>query len=407
MSRKAAALESKARKPRSPVVDEAAINNTPEGVPTDEPEADPFQQSERESIDALFAELAGVASARVTVYRTERNKPQEYMFKCSAAEFSLDDLREVHGGGTFRLYVSRDGKTIKNLQVSVARKDVSAPMAGRGEDLATLVREGFEAQANVMREMIAAMRPPQQESRPFFNSADLPAIITAATGAIAGLRALVVPPAASTSGMDAEKVFDLVSKAVTLSRDIGAGGGGEGGGGGDSLMSLLKELIKSPMMSAAVTALQSTQPRPVARPAIPAAPPAGVAAIGAPAHPAQTMVAPTPASAPAAPDPAGLRQYLSILCGFAADGSDATLYADLVLDRAPEGVLHALLAQQPTPVDFLITLHPNVANYREWFVLLIDTIREALETPDEGEGNAGPQVNGVPGEGGENPTLSG
>src|SRR5882672_7225311 len=62
-----------------------------------------------DALSVLMDELAGVGTGSVTVYRAGRNQQLGYLFKCSPEAFSLDELRDVHGGGEFRVFVTRDG----------------------------------------------------------------------------------------------------------------------------------------------------------------------------------------------------------------------------------------------------------------------------------------------------------
>ena len=73
-----------------------------------------------------------------------------------------------------------------------------------------------------------------------------------------------------------------------------------------------------------------------------------------------------------------LQGYLQLLVAKAGEGSDPTLYADLVVDSMPEGDVVSLLNAQPSTIEMLIVVCPAVAEHREWFQTLIDTVSQAF-----------------------------
>lgn len=106
-----------------------------------------------------------------------------------------------------------------------------------------------------------------------------------------------------------------------------------------------------------------------------------------------------------------LAHYLGLLCAKAAEGSDPTLYADLVLDSVPEEQLRSIMYGHghASTIDALIAMRPDVAQHREWFQMLIDTIDGTLQAPDDldpsvpgaaqyGDAAVNPSAPSVPGE---------
>lgn len=344
---------------------------------------------EHDALSSMLSELAGSASAKVTVYRVSKNGPMAYVFACAPDAFSLDDLRDNYGGGDFRLFISKNGQLYRNILVSVERSsDPAAPAVAVSrsnhepsavETLAAAMRDGFARQAEALRE-VAAMRAAPPASP--FAGLDLPAVITALATLLPALRPLPAPiPRDGGEGS-----INMLLKGIELARELRENGGGEE----PSMMGVLKDLIRSPMMAQAVAA--TMQPQVQRNPTVrPGAPPGGGGAAPAPALAApQQSFARETSSQPATDDPAMLQQamlkhYLGILCAKAATDADPVLYADVVLDNMPDEMLEKLMAEQPTPVDALIRLHPDVAQYRDWFALLVGTVAEAYNAPPEGE----------------------
>lgn len=334
-----------------------------------------------DSLSEMMAGLQGAANSRVCIYRIVKNEPPRYVAECAPESFSLDDLRDKYRGGEFRLYIMKEGKLWKNMRVVVEppthEPSASAASSAMGDVLAVM-RDGFQAQAAAMRELAARPTAPSP-----FGSLDLPAVITAISGAIVALRpppAPVPPPAADTS-----TAIDMFIQGITLARELREDSGGPAD---NSIGGMLREVLRSPLMAQAVQA--------AAAPAVPVshAKTPGTPALPQPQPPSQQPPAP-PASGDA--QMSVLHHYYGMLCQKAAGGADPTLYADLVLDNVDDDTLNALLSRQPTPLDALIAEYPPAAQHRDWFAALIESLMQAMseEQPEsDGQGQA-PIINGA------------
>lgn len=83
------------------------------------------------------------------------------------------------------------------------------------------------------------------------------------------------------------------------------------------------------------------------------------------------------------------RVYLDSLVKKAAGGSNPELYAEYILDNAPEDQVRKFLGQ-PDALEQLAAINPGVAEHRAWFEALRDATLGMLEAgapaEDEGEG---------------------
>jgi hypothetical protein len=341
---------------------------------------------ERAAVLVLMSELAGVSNARVVVYRATRNKPLAYCFECSPDTFSLDDLRDKYNGGDFRVYVSRDGKPLRNLKVSVEPGKKIEPEAPALSDVAIAMRDGFAQQAEVLRESLESRNSGGISLRDVLMQ--LPAIIAAWKS----LQPAPPPPM--------EDKIDVLLKGMEMAREFGGGGGGDS----DSLMGILRDLIRSPMVAQAVQSTLAQQ----AQKHIPVAPQAAQPQILSPEliargntplppvqwpHRPEDRAMPPASPAPVQPSEGNgmihpmLKHYLGVLVQKAADNSDPALYADVILDNAPPDQIQTLLMQRPTPVEYLIGIEPRIAQHREWFSSLMGTLFDAITAPpDDAEG---------------------
>lgn len=93
-----------------------------------------------------------------------------------------------------------------------------------------------------------------------------------------------------------------------------------------------------------------------------------------------------------------LAPYLGMLCQKAAEGSDPSLYADLILDSLPFETIEELSKLQPDPLSALTAIHPPMAAHREWFTELINLVLQTAlgDAPvDVGDGSVA-QYGNVP-----------
>lgn len=329
----------------------------------DNPAEAPDDDAPVDSLKSVLSQLADSANSNITVYRAERGQKQAYVYQCSPDEFSLDVLRDKYNGGTFRLYISKNGALWRNMVVVVEPKHAADPtpptdaalMMARMQDM---MAKQNEAIAAAIRSIAASAPPPPS---PFANLS-IPELLTAVTGLIAIVRPPAPPPTDPTG---------LLVKGIELATALK--GDSSGGDSEPTVMGLLRDLIKSPLAAQAVMAATQAPPQVPQRPAPQVShvkPPQPGPQATVPQPPAQ------PAPHPAMPQQAAImQQYLAILCQKASEGSDPALYADLILDSLDYDTINGLLARQPTPVDALIADFPGVAAHRDWFEQLIATIQ--------------------------------
>lgn len=93
-----------------------------------------------------------------------------------------------------------------------------------------------------------------------------------------------------------------------------------------------------------------------------------------------------------------LAPYLGMLCQKAAEGSDPSLYADLILDSLPFETIEELSRLQPDPLSALTAIHPPMAEHREWFAQLVNLVLQAAIGADPVDGGDAPvaQYGNVP-----------
>jgi hypothetical protein len=232
----------------------------------------------------------------------------------------------------------------------------------------------FQAQQMAMMQAIANRPVPS----PFANM-NIPEVITAITAAISVLRPPPAPAPPPAQVVDqSDRAINMLLKGIELAKDLGGGGGGE-----SSLMDVMRDMVKSPVIAAAVQA--ASHPQPMRQPA-----PRPVVSHAKLPHTPQSTPQPTPApmNQPQSAHTA-LVGYLTLLTAKAAEGADPGAYAQIILDNLDEELIISLLNRRPTPVDALISDYPPAAEQRAWFEDLVSIIQEAFEDDEGGESEGG------------------
>jgi hypothetical protein len=317
-----------------------------------------------DALSEMMAGLQGASTSRISVYRITKNQPPSYVFECDPTSFSLDDLRDKYNGGEFRLYIMKDGRLWKNMRVVVEPKQVihshdpAPPTQNPTSEILAIMRDGFAAQAAAIREMSAS----RNGAASLFQGADLPAIITAAAAAITALRPPPPPPPADTSA----QALDMFMRGLELAREMRDDAPGDSSFGG-----MLRDVLRSPIVAAAVQNSMSPPPPPEPRPAPPAPQ----------ISQAKTTPTPPPSSQPSAENNM-IAYYLGFLVSKAQADADPELYAEMVLDNLTDEQLIPMLNRGPALIDDFIAAVPAVANHRPWFESLIAAVTNALKVDD-------------------------
>lgn len=386
------------------------------------PPPSPIAAGEQDNLMGLMATLAGAATATVTIYRVIKNRPLAYVFECSPDSFSMDQLRDEYGGGEFRVYIHIDGVLQKNIRVMVEPK---ARTSDETPAIAAL-REGLDRQGKLLEALaqrVTAPAPPGPGLASMLGGASLPEVITAIGTFMQMMRPPPAPPAPPAPDMNVG--LDMLMKGIELAKSLRE----EGGGGETTLLDVVRDLVKSPVLMQAVESAAANQPRlpqPGApRPGQPQRRPLGQhgpltasarqplptdgdrpqAAPAAPAADASEVVEGTAEVSPAKLSEAQISQlvqhYMGMLVAQAQADSDPELYAGLIVDQMPEDTLIALLDREPDAVSALIADFPAAEPYREWFEALVAYIESAFadDTPSDVQLEGSGHVEGLGGEG--------
>lgn len=276
----------------------------------------------------------------------------------------MDRIRDHYGDGTYQASVFKNGSLYRKFQFDVERpKFPVQPVKETGtSEISTVlaaIAEQNERQFQQLKELMLTRQAP-------VSGADPVSMMTAMLGAMVQMKNLVAP-AQQSGGMGSMELF---IKGIEVAKELNSGDRET------NLLDVLNNIIKSPIVEHAMASYG-------ALPA-PTAVNAAVQKLQPPAQPKTAPSAPTNTGAETVKVPdMVIKQYINMLVQRAERGSDPELYADFVLDNAPENVIREHLANE-TIIEDLSKLDPRVAQHKEWFTSLRDSLLAAL-TEGEGE----------------------
>lgn len=345
-------------------------------ITTEEEDSDLAQPGEAVTIECedlgrVLSELGVSSNAVVKVERIREGKRAEFVDEYPAAAFSLKGLQQDHGGGEYLLHgLDAKRQFVFRRQVPVAQPLQSAvptaPAVNALDKLADVMRQGFEQQQVLLREVLTA--------RPGVPATDPNTARREILQDLALMKEIMGGGQQQSLGPD--KLLEVMKLGMDVAKD--AAGGGEG------WESIVGKAIENfgPSIAEAIASRQVATPTPAINH------PAGMP----PRLPAQ------PAAAPQQPKRgSGMKDYVGFLVERAKEGSDPMLYADLILDVVPEAMIRPLLGDGD-PVARLAVIDPRVQQHAQWFRELGAALMEVLNSDAAQPGSDTPAGDGETGD---------
>jgi hypothetical protein len=379
-------LRSKFRAHSMRLVD-MARRNTDEAEPIlmlgTEAESDDLRVEDK--IKAEFNQSTDATEWKIVVSRFEGvGKQEPECFICTPNDFPITGrLREEHGAGKFRVRVYKDGKQIHFFQYAIEAARTNAATAVKSElsTMAAAFQASMDRQSALIERLMERIGSQRQGGAQQGTMLEM-------VQALVAMKDLTAPPPApeNTSRDTLLEVFKLGLEAS-----------GNGGGSSESsgMMGFAERLLSSPIVQkiveSATAAMPAPRPNQVPAPQRLAGPTAGTEgdATGAVQTDEQR----------AAQIQAFMRQQILYLLGRAAQWrtsgmqkSHPDLYAEWVLDNIPMELLQPIL-NSPNAIQLLQGFVPEVENFVDWFVALIESIRQGL-TEEADEVDKGARLNG-------------
>ena len=345
-------------------------------------------------VDDIDAQLSSITSElgadkldvkfTVKVYRVVENKAElAWLFDCTPAELPiLQKLRDEYDGGRFECRVYKNNRIYKRVKVvvespkkPVATQLVKNDMAEMLKEMGRQQQENFNMLKDTVLQMVGkpSTPPPSQIET-----------MTLMIGLMKSMKDFASPQIPQAPAFDPEKMFDLFLKGMEMGRD--SGGGGETG-----LMDLAKELIKSPLLGQLAQAATTPQlpPPKMEQPKLPVQLPIKL-------NPqAQSEIKPQPPTQGENMTNPAIKYYLNMLIQKAENDSDPVLYAEFILDNAPQSMVEENIMREDL-IEYASSIDPRVKQHEKWFTELRDHIVSVLTLPEETEEDEGDRDN--PGE---------
>lgn len=299
-------------------------------------------------LDALLAESGADEGYTVTVYRiVQPGRRLSYLFSCAPHEFSRDALRDVHGGGDFKVFLKK-GRAIKTTKVLLVAPPLRpiAPPPPPAPAVSDELRQVLQGIKETVSGLVAAVaRPPAESEEAMLR------------------RMMLYKQLFAGNGGGNDDQFEKFFKGIAFAREIG-----EQGAEKTNIDVLVKaiETFGKPLATLVTRAAATQQ---TAAPRAPAAPG------GAPKLPGVT----TETGATEGMNPLikkALQQKIAWLCEQAKVGADVSLYGDLILDQVPPDTLSQFL--EGDSWQKLLAMYPPAVNYEPWFRELLSHVTAAL-----------------------------
>lgn len=343
-------------------------------ITTEEEDNDALQIGEPATIEGedlgrVLSELGGSSNAVVKVERIRDGKRPEFIDEFPAASFSLKELQQAYGGAEYVLHgldAKRQFKFRRTVAIATpAQGTASVPATSALDKLADVMRQGFEQQQILLREVLTARAgvpatDPHTARREILQD-------------LALMKEIMGGGQQQTLGPD--KLLEVMKLGMDVAKD--AAGGGEG------WESIVGKAIENfgPSIADAIASRQ-----------VPAPPAAISHPVGMPPR------LPVQPAAQQQPKRGGsMKGYVGFLVERAREGSDPMLYADLILDVVPEAMIRPLLGDGD-PVARLAVIDPRVQQHAQWFRELGAALLEALNSDAAQPGSETPAGDGETGD---------
>jgi len=321
---------------------------------TPSPELDNLPEDDPgELVEQAAAELIGGGGGTVRIERLAKSGQWEFVDEWSAESFTLREVQQTFGGGDYYFRV-RDAQKRYRKQIRKRLAELPASLL-KGPAVASAVdpiAAALAKQTELLAQLLAKLSTPQPQA-------------DARAGLLDDLvKFKTILGGGERSGNSFKEAMDMVSTAMEFSKKIGSGGETSG-------WDVLEELIAQagePVGRAIEAAVQAVRGRQLN---------------GAPRV---LPKAPEPIEGTAMKIPP---RYVALLVEKAVEGSDPTLYADLILDNVPEDMIRGVL--EGGIVTALGAVDARVKDHAQWFEQLGAVLSDALKGSDVSEsGGAAP-----------------
>ena len=306
----------------------------------------------QETIDGILATLGGSEEVVLYLYRMQAGKSASYIAQMPGSEFTLDMLRDKYKGGRFKIIIKQGPKAVRSKIITVEPPPENTQLAQlQGADntqalIFQMMQDNQRRSDNLLQTLIAKERPQTQ-------SLFTPEMLTAFAAVLPHIKSLFGKAA---SGNEVE----LLLKGLEL---------------GKSLQGETSEKSLTDVMFKGVDAL------------------AGMLGQGKLPSPPQTPKENKEGEQKQLDGQTAeqqimfnvMKQRLDPLVEAAKNNEDPWPYVGIIFNKVPIDYIKGWVIDEQHPVEKLSQVHPEIANYKEWFTKLVENIRVAYKEEMEDE----------------------
>lgn len=364
------------------------IDGTAEDITDAERDAD-------DQLNSIFMEFGGDpndTSFKIKVMRIIPGRGEfEHCFYCVPSELPIiERIQTEYGPGSYEIRIYKDGKILKRPKLNIAEAKtlpVIVPET-KGDNTAVILNAMLESNKAQMLQFEKMMTLSAQNNQ-------MPVVAAAPAINPMELMQSVMAMVATMNGMatkPAGEMDQFVKMAGIMKEFMPESGGGDYGekNGVDMLLGLAKE-FGGPLMELTNKVIDQPAALVPVSGQIP-----GQVSTTQPVPPNTSATGPktppidaTQSSAEQEQQIMFLKMQLSVLCSNAAKGNDQTAYAQMILDQLTDEQINQFLAR-PDWFEYLVSVNPNVASFKEWFIVLRGLVMEAITPFDDGAGEIPP-----------------
>ena len=284
-----------------------------------------------------------------------------YLFKGYVSDLPImERLRDEYDGGKFYIQIYKNKKRYKQITVSVEAPKKQREIVQNKNDTAEILRAISEQQASMHKQMVETLM--QIAGKPATPQPAQMDMMMQMVVLMKGMKDIVGGNQPVTHQSDPKEYIDVLLRGMEMGR--------ENSSSGSSMTDVLRDAVKAiPLL----TQMNS--------PAMPRQ---------RPPQPAPSITPPVDTKEPETENvnmnDAMIKHYVGVLVQKAQQDSDPALYADFILDNAPDNIIEQYLMREDL-IDTLNKIDPRVLTHKEWFMELRNHLHEALTAPDEDNDN--------------------
>lgn len=315
-------------------------------------------------LDSIFQEFGGDENDtifKIHVKRVMKNKGElEHCFSCLASELPvIDRIKNDFGAGAYEIWIYKDGKILKRPKLNIAKqieKENTSTNDSNINSIISTILQSQKEQNEKFENLVVTIS--NNNNQPVF---DPMSMMSSMVGMMAQMKDFINPQ----NGNDK---FSEMIEVIKIVKEIGGDNEGSGRNFTDGMVDLAKAFgpglieVTSKLSDRASENNQSIQKAPV--------------------NMQEQPINKENTSDAEEQRMQMFKMQLGMLVHKASTGSDPALYADLVLDSIPEEKIREFISH-PDVIGYLMSINPDVGNYKEWFTNLMGEINSALNEANE------------------------